>query len=136
MGCLEEGEEVGDVAVGQLCLQKVLKDNFVRRITEGDAIEIVLLHELVKDIGAEHHGLGNLYGSPTETVEVGVRLDDVVEESQATSLAAERTIADTREMGIAVELATIEDSHHAKVFHVAILHDGVEDDLAVSIHIL
>ena len=65
-----------------------------------------------------------------------MRLDDVVEKGQATSFATERTVADTRKVGVTVELATIEDSYDAEVFHVAILHDGVEDDLAVSIHIL
>ena len=39
-------------------------------------------------------------------------------------------------MGIAVKLATVEHSHHANVLHVAVLHDGIEDYLAVSLHIL
>ncbi len=39
-------------------------------------------------------------------------------------------------MGVAVKLATVEDSHHANVFHVTVLHYGVEDDLAVRVHVL
>ena len=133
---LKEGEEVGNITVGQLRLQEVLKDDFVRRITKRNVIEIVLLHKLIEDIGAEHHGLRDLHGSTTEAVEVGMRLDDVVEKGQTTSFATKRTVADTRKVGVAVELATVEDCHDTEVFHVTILHDGIEDDLSVSIHIL
>ena len=65
-----------------------------------------------------------------------MRLDDIVEEGEATPLAPERAVADAREVGVAVELATVEDRHHADVLHVAVLHNGVEDDLAVRVNVL
>ena len=39
-------------------------------------------------------------------------------------------------MGIAVELQTVEDGHHTDIFHTAVLHDGIEDNLPVGIDIL
>ncbi len=65
-----------------------------------------------------------------------MHLDDVIEKGQATALATEGTIADTRKMSIAVELAPVEDGHNPNVLHMAVLHDSIEDNLPMSIHIL
>ena len=63
-------------------------------------------------------------------------LDDIVEEGEAAALASERAFANAREVGILVELATVEDCHDAGVLHMSVLHDGIEDYLAVGIDIL
>ena len=39
-------------------------------------------------------------------------------------------------MGIAVELHSVEHRHDTDILHVAIAHDGVEDDLSMRIYIL
>ena len=39
-------------------------------------------------------------------------------------------------MGILIELHTVEHGNHSQVLHVTVLHDGIEDDLPVGIHIL
>ena len=43
---------------------------------------------------------------------------------------------DAGKVGILVKLHAVENSHYTDVFHVTILHDGIEDNLSVSIHIL
>ena len=133
---LEEGEEVGYQRVGQLRPQEMLQDFLVTGIAQCYRIEIVLLHEGIKNVSAENHGLGNLHRGVAILAELGMALDHVVEEGESPTLSAQRPFADAGEVGILVKLHTVEDCHHAEVLHVAVLHDGVEDDLAVGIHIL
>ena len=133
---VEEGEEVGHQRVGQLCPEEVFQDFLIAGIAQCNLIEIVRLHELVEDVRTEHDGLRDTDLGVIETGELRMHLHDVVKESQATSLASQRAVADAGEVGIAVVLVTVEDSHHADVLHVTVLHDGIEDDLPVDIHIL
>ena len=63
-------------------------------------------------------------------------LDDVVEEGKSPALSAQRSFADAGKMGILIELHTVEHGNHTQVLHVTVLHDGIEDDLPVGIHIL
>ena len=132
----EEGKEVVDVTVGQLSTEEVLQDDIVGGVAQGDLVEVVLLHELVEDIGTEHHCLGYAHAGPGVLIELGMGLHHIVEESQATALAAKRTVANAGEMGILVKLTTVEHGHHTNILHVTILHDGVEDDLPMGINIL
>ena len=78
--CLEEGEEIGYQRIGQLRIEEVLQDFIIAGIAQSYRIEIVAHHELVKDIGTEHHGLRNLHGGILILVELRMALDDVVEE--------------------------------------------------------
>ena len=105
-------------------------------VAGGYLVEVVLLHELVEHICAEYHRLWNLYGHSRKSVEFRVHLYHVVQECQTSSLAAERPFADARKVGILVKLAPVEHRYHAYVFHLAILHNGIEDDLPVSVHVL
>ena len=52
-------------------------------------VKIILLHEAVEDIRTKNHRLRYLNLGIREAVEVGTTLDDVVEESQTTSLATQ-----------------------------------------------
>ena len=133
---IEESEEVCNERIGQLGTQKGVQDFVVGRIAQGYLVEIVLLHESIEDVGTQHHRLRNLHRGVGKPAELGMPLDNVVEESQSAPLAAERAVADTRKVGIAVELAAVEDGNGAYVLHVAILHDGIEDDLLVGIYVL
>ena len=63
-------------------------------------------------------------------------LDDVVEESQATALTTQRTVADAGEVGKTVELQTVEHGHDTNILHPTILHDGIEDNLTMGIQVL
>ena len=114
----------------------MLEDDIVGSVAQGDSPQVVRVHELVEEVGTEHDRLRYLHGGVLKLVELGVALDDVVEECQATALAAQRAVANAGEVGVTVELQAVEDGHHADVLHVAVLHDGIEDDLAVGIHIL
>ncbi len=133
---LEEREEVGNEVVRQLCPQEMLQDDLIGSIGEGDGPQVVVVHEAIKEVGTEDDSLGNLYRSVGELVELRMALEDGVEKSQATTLATQRALADAGKVGIAVELQTVEDSHHADVLHVAVLHDGIEDNLAVRVDVL
>ena len=108
----------------------------VAGITESDLVKVVLLHELVEEVGTQHNGFGYVYLHAREAVELGMALDNIVEKCQSTPFSAQRSIADTCEVGIAVELHAVEHGHHAKVFHVAIAHNGLEDNLSVCVNIL
>ena len=128
----EEREEVGDERVGQLRTQEVAQYLFVGGVAERYLVQIVLLHKLVEDVRTQHHCLRNLNRHAGERTEVGVHLYDIVKESQTSALSSERSVADAGEVRVRVKLHTVEHSHHADVLHVAILHDGVEDNLTVS----
>ena len=63
-------------------------------------------------------------------------LHQIVNESQATAFSAQRAIAYPGKVGVEVEAVALEDGHHALVLHLAILHDGLEDEPPVGIHVL
>ena len=63
-------------------------------------------------------------------------LYDVVEKGKSSALAAEQSLANACEMGIAVEFVAVEDGDGADVLHVPVFHYGVEDNLLVHVHIL
>ena len=114
----------------------MLQNLLVGCITQRDTPEIVLVHELVEEVGTEHHGLGNLHVGVLKPVQFRMALDDVVEKCQATALTTQRTIADACEVCKAVELQAVEDGDDTDVLHATILHDGIEDNLAVSVEVL
>ena len=116
----------------QECPQNLL----VRRFGERHAVEVVLLHELVEDVGAEDDGLRYAHRHVLKGVHVRVAFDDVVEECDAAPLAAQRAVADAGEVAEVVEALAVEDRHHALVLHPAVGDDGVVDDFAVLIDIL
>ena len=133
---IEEGEEIGYQRVGQLCAKEMFQDLLVGRIAERYLVEVVLLHEAVEHVGTEHHGLGYLHAHTLILVEVGMTLYHAVKESQAAPLASKRAFANAGEMGVGIKLQTVKHSHHANVLHVTILHNGIEDDLTVSLNVL
>ena len=133
---IEEGEEVSDESIGQLRLQEVFQYLIIRSITQSDGPQVVLIHELIEIIGTEHHRLGNHDLGVLILVEFWMTLDDIVEESQTSTLASQRAFTDTGEVGIAVELQTVEDGDNTDILHPTILHDRIEDNLTVHIHIL
>ena len=77
---IEECKEVGYQRIGQLRREEMLQNLLVGQVAEGGCIKVVGVHELIENVGTEHHGLGyhGLHGG--EFVEILVTLDDVVEE--------------------------------------------------------
>ena len=114
----------------------MLQDLLVRSVAQRDGIKVVLLHELVEEVGAEHHRLRNHHLRLFILIKFRVALDDIIEKRQTTALTTEGTLTDTGKVGIAVEFQTVEDSHNTDVLHPTVLYDGVEDDLTVGINIL
>ena len=133
---LEKGEEVGYQCVGQLCSEEMSQDFVIACIAQSYGIEIVALHECIEDIGTKDNCLRNLNRGIVVLIELRMALDDIVEKCQTSALASQGALTYTGEVGILVELHTVEDSYHTDILHVTILHDGIEDDLSVSIHIL
>ena len=66
----------------------MLQDLLVGGIAQGDGIEIILLHELVEEVGTEHHRLRNRHLRILVLVQFGMALDDIVEERQTTAFAS------------------------------------------------
>ena len=151
----EERLEVAEQTLRQTSAQEGCEDLFVGRIAQRKRIELVLVHELVEDVGAEHDGLGDAHARlllqflrgfvesdvaqeafGAEVLQVGVPAHEVVEEGEAASLAAERAIADACKVGILVEASALEHGHHALVLHATIGDDGLEDPLAVCLDVL
>ena len=114
----------------------MLQNFLIGRVAQGNRIEVVFLHELVENVGTEHHRLRNLHAHAGKSVKVGMPFYNAVEKGQSASFSAERTVADTRKMGIFVETASVEHSHDSEIFHVAILHNRVENNLSRRIDIL
>ena len=133
---LKKGEEVGYQCVGQLCSEEMSQDFVIACIAQSYGIEIVALHERIEDIGTKDNCLRNLNRGIVVLIELRMALDDIVEKCQTSALASQGALTYTGEVGILVELHTVEDSYHTDILHVTILHDGIEDDLSVSIHIL
>ena len=63
-------------------------------------------------------------------------LHHVVDESQTTSLSSQRSVTNACKVRIAVETVALEHSHHSLIFHLAVFHDGFENNLPVSVDIL
>ena len=113
-------------------LQKLL----VGCIAQGNTPEVVLVHKLVEEIGTEHNGLWYLHRGILKMVQLRMALDNIVEESQTTTFTTQRTITNTGKVGKAVELQTVEHSHHTNILHATVLNDGIEDNLSVGIQVL
>ena len=110
--------------------------DIVGSITKRNLVEVVLVHELVEDVGTEDHRAWYGHLNAWQLVHLRVALDDVVEESQTTSLTTERAVADACKVAIGIELAAVEDGNDTYVLHLSILHNGVEDNLAVGLNVL
>ena len=114
----------------------MLQDFLVGRVAQGDGIEVVFLHKLVENVGTQHHRLWNLHAHTRKFVQIGMSLHNAVEKGQSATFSAQRTVADTRKMGVFVEPTAVEHGHDTQIFHVAILHDGIENNLPRRIHVL
>ena len=133
---VEEGFHVADQSHRQSGAEEVLQDFLVGDVAERQLIEVVGVHELVEDIGAEHDGLWDADCHAFLLVEVGVASEQVVDEGEAASFAAQAALADAGKVAVLVESLALEDRYDALVLHPSVGHDGVEDDGAVGIDIL
>ena len=134
--CLKEGEEVGYQGIRQLRMQEVLQYLIIAGIAQRYRIEIVAHHEFIEDIGTEHHGFRYLHGGILILIELRMALNDIVEKGKSSTLSAQGSLANAGKVSILIELHSIEHSYHTQVLHVAVLHDGIKDNLPVGIHIL
>ena len=133
---LQEGFEVAQQPHGQPGTLEVPQYLLVRDVAQGYLVEFVGVHELVEDVRAQHHGLRYAHLYAGVLVEVGVPLQDVVDEGQSAPLAAEAAVADAGEVGVLVEPLPLEYRHHALVLHPAVCHDGIQYYLPVCVHVL
>ena len=127
--------EIVEQRLRQLCLQELLQYLLVGRVAQCNLPQVVVVHELVEEVGTQHHGLGNEHLGILVTVERLMLLDDVVEKRQSPALAAQRAVAYPRKVGVGVEAVFVEHGDNAEVLHVAVCHDGIENNLAVLLHV-
>ena len=67
----------------------MVEDFSVGGVAERYRIELVHLHELVENIGTEHHRAGDGYGDSVEVIAHRILLDDGVDECQAAAFASQ-----------------------------------------------
>ena len=103
------------------------EDLFVGGVAQGQRVEVVVGHELVENIGTEHHGARYGDGDAVEIVALGMFLDYRIDECQAASFASEGPLSDTGEIGVVVEPVFPELCHHTTVLHLAVFDDEVEE---------
>ncbi len=123
---LGECFEIVDNAFGQPRLEKRRQNLLVRKIAQSDGVKVVVGHEIIKDVGTQHHCARYRNRNPVEVVAFGMLFDDRIDKRQATPFAAEGTLAYTCEIGIVVEPVLTELRHHPAVLHLAVFDDKVE----------
>ena len=116
-------------------MQKMLEDFFVGNIRKCHFIESIRLHKLVKNICTKHHRFRYLHGGILKLVEVCATFDDIVEECQASTLSTQRTFTDACELTVTIETVAMEDGNHTLVLHLSVTDNGIENVLAMCIHI-
>ena len=75
--------------VWQVGLQEGLQYLLVRNIRESRLPQMVLVHELVKDIGTEHNGLRYHHLNIVKLMKLIMLLNDIIQESKAASFSAQ-----------------------------------------------
>ena len=60
----------------------------VAGIAQGYCPQVVLLHELVEEVGTQYHRFGNRHLGLFKLVQLGMALDDVIKECQTTTFTA------------------------------------------------
>ena len=126
---VEERKQIFLYALGELGPLEMFENLLVGGVAERHRVELVGKHELVENIGTEHHSARNHNAQPPEVVAHGIFLYYRVDESETSAFASERTLPYTGEIGVMVEPILPEHSHHAAVFHLAVLHYEVEEKL-------
>ena len=127
---IEEGIEVVGQSARQCGCKKMLQYLLIAARRQGYGIELVFLHELVENVGTQHHRAGYLHAHTFEIVEFGIFLYYAVDKRQAASLAAERPLPYAGKIAVMVEAVALEYCHHAAVLHAAIFHYGIKHGLA------
>ncbi|CDD51019.1 conserved domain protein [Bacteroides sp. CAG:875] len=133
---IEEGEKVFHQTVGQLGPEESLQNHVVGGIAQGYLVQLVGVHELIEHIGTKHHGFRNHDRGVFKLVELGMTLHHVIDKGQSAPLASQRAVADAGKIGITVETVALEHGYHALVFHLAVFHDGFENNLPMCVDVL
>ena len=128
-----EGFEVAEESLGKSAAEECLEYVVVAEVAEGYAVEVVGVHELIEDVGAEHEGLGYEEGGWGFAA---VLHDHSVEKGEASAFAAERSVSNSGEVAVLVESVALEYGDYALVLHATVCDDGFEDDLAVGVDVL
>ena len=124
---LDECQQVVAHALRQPRRHEAAQYLCVGGIAQCHGVEVVVGHELIEDVGAEHHSARYGDGEAVEIVELRVAFDYGVDERQAAPFAPHRPLADACEVGVMVEALFFEFGHHAAVFHAAVFHYEVEE---------
>src|SRR5574344_349867 len=132
----KESEEIGYQCIRQLSMQETRQDLFVISITQSKLVQIIIFHKLVKKICTKNNRLRYLHRCTFILIKFRMTFYNVIQKSQTTPFASQRTVTDTGKMSILIKLHSIKDSNDTYVLHVPILNDGIKNNLTVSIYIL
>ena len=126
---LGDGQQILTHSIRKFRSQKAVQNLLVGNVGQRHGIEVVERHELVEYVGAEHHGAWYGYRDTVEIVAFGILLDNRIYKRQAAPLSSERALTYAGKVAVGVETVLAELRHHAAVFHLAILHDQIEEKL-------
>jgi hypothetical protein len=99
-------------------------------------VEVVCVHKLVEDVGAEHDGLGDADGDAFAFIQVWVSSQQMVDEGKATAFSSKAAFANACEVAVLVETLSLEDCHYALILHAPVGNDGIENDGSVCVDVL
>ncbi len=112
----------------------MFQDVLVITFGESHRVEVVRLHELVEEVGTEHHRLGGGDREIGVVVQLQVGLHHVADKGETSPFSSQRPLADAGEVGVLVEPFLLEDRHNTGVFHPTVLNDGGMDQLTGIVH--
>ena len=95
-GGFNEGEDVALQTCRECGAAEGIEDDGIVGIGERKLVEIIVVHEFLEEVGAEHHRLWNHHRGIVKLVEFGMMLHDVVDEGKTTTFASQRTFSDAR----------------------------------------
>ena len=114
----------------------MLQDFLVRYVAECQLIEVVGVHKFVEDVRTEHDGFGDADSYAFLFVEVCMTSQQMVDESEPASFAAQTALTNAGKVAVLVETFSLEDSHNALILHPSVSDDSVKNDGAMCINVL
>ena len=116
-------------------MKEMLKDFFIRNVAERNLIQGIALHEFVEYIGAENHSLRNHHAGILIFIKVSAALDDIIEESETSAFASQRSFTDAGELTVGIVSVSMENGNYTLILHPSVAHDSIKNILTVCIHI-
>src|SRR4030042_1041754 len=114
---------------------KSTENLLIAPVRQGYPVEVVLLHELIENICAQHDCSRDGYHQARIPVEYPVLLNYRIDKSQSPGFPADRSFADPRENEVLIEFLLVKYRDHRPAFTNTITGNGFIDVAPDLIHI-